>query len=493
MVAPLLAVAVMGSGCGHAVSPNRAVPAGGSPVTVTMANPLGDPEQLVEFVKQVDALTHGTVRIDVKNGWRSGEIDYETGLIADVKAGKVDLGVAGSRAFDSAGVLTLRALHAPLLITSYAAQEQVLKSPIANEMLAGLDSAGLTGIGILPGDLRRPLAVAGPLLKPADFAGRTIGTQQSIVADETMRALGAKPVRFPAGGGIDKFDGVEQQITGIHGNQYYKVGKYLSGNVALWPRPFVVFAGATGLQRLSDAQRQALKQAATAALPDSMARVLRNEKESLGNLCRARLVNIAQATPGDLAALRTAVQPVYDRLQRDPSTGKAIAAITSIVQGVAPEPAPACGPAGPVSAAGHTSLDGVYTMTTKFGDNPNDTDVVPENYGTYVLVLRGGHFAFTQEYQNACTWGYGTLAVKGAKLELTFADGGGVAPHNAMNKPGEFFVFGWSLYRDQLTLTPVDGAVSPDNFRLKPWHRTSTTPAAKYFNKKCPPPANALG
>jgi TRAP-type C4-dicarboxylate transport system substrate-binding protein len=489
----MLAVAVAGSGCGQTTAPNRAVPAGGSPVTVTMATPLGDPDELLEFVKQVDALTGGTVRVDLKTNWRAGQIDYETGLIADVKAGKVDLGAAGSRAFDSVGVLSLRALHAPLLISSYAAEEQVLKSPNASEMLAGLDAAGMTGIGILPGDLRRPLSVGGPLLKPADYAGRTIGTQQSIVADETMRALGATPVRFPPTGHIADFDGIEQQIASIHGNQYYKVGKYLGANVALWPRPLVVFAGGKALQRLSDAQRQALKQAATAALPGSMARVLGNEKEALGNLCRARLLSMAQATPGDLAALRKAVQPVYDRLQSDPQTNKSIAVITSIVQGVTPEPTPACAPTEPAPAAGGKPLDGVYTMTTKIGDNPNDSDVVPENYGTYVFVLRGGHFAFTQEYQNACTWGYGTFTVKGARLELTFADGGGVAPHNAMNKPGEFFVFGWSVYRDTLTLTPVEGAISPDNFRLKPWHRTSTTPAAKYLNQKCPPPANALG
>jgi hypothetical protein len=138
-------------------------------------------------------------------------------------------------------------------------------------------------------------------------------------------------------------------------------------------------------------------------------------------------------------------------------------------------------------------VDGVYTMTTKFGDNPSDPDVVSENYGDYVFALRAGHFAFTQEYRDSCTWAYGTFSVKGTKLELTFLDGGGVSPHNAMNKPGEFFAFGWSVYRDTLTLTAVDGAISPDNFRLKPWHRSSNAPTAKYLNKKCPPPANALG
>ena len=89
--------------------------------------------ELDEYVRQVTILTGGSVRIDVKSGWREGEIDYETRLIADIRAGKADLGVASSRAFDSAGVLSFRALAAPLLITSYAAEEQVLKSPIVSE------------------------------------------------------------------------------------------------------------------------------------------------------------------------------------------------------------------------------------------------------------------------------------------------------------------------------------------------------------------------
>ena len=75
-------------------------------------------------------------------------------------------------------------------------------------------------------------------------------------------------------------------------------------------------------------------------------------------------------------------------------------------------------------------------------------------------------------------------------MEWTFTDGGGIAPDNAQNRPGDFFVFGWSLYRGTLTLTPVPGAISPLNFRGKPWHRISTTPSAKYFSQRCPPPAD---
>ena len=127
---------------------------------------------------------------------------YENGLIGDVRAGKADLGVVGSRAWDSVGVTSLRALVAPLLIDSYSLQDRVLRSPLIPEMLKGLRPLGLVGVGILPGALRNPVGITHPLLAPSDYAGLRIGVQQSRVASATMRALGATPVWFPAGGPV---------------------------------------------------------------------------------------------------------------------------------------------------------------------------------------------------------------------------------------------------------------------------------------------------
>ena len=103
-----------------------------------------------------------------------------------------------------------------------------------------------------------------------------------------------------------------------------------------------------------------------------------------------------------------------------------------------------------------------------------------------------GRFAITQENETACTWGYGTYAVDGNRMSWTFEDGGGIAPNNAMNRPGEYFVFDFSAYRDTLTLTPVDGEISPLNFRAEPWRRLSDTASREHFSERCPPPAAAL-
>jgi TRAP-type C4-dicarboxylate transport system substrate-binding protein len=466
------------------------------PLVLTLANFIGQSLELDGFAGEVQRLSAGTMRIDIRSRWRPGQVDSENGLIGDVGAGKADLGVAGSRAWDSAGVSSFRALSAPLLINSYALQDRVLRSPVTGQMLRGLRPLGLAGIGVLPGPLSKPLGIARPLLRPSDYAGLRIGVQQSLVADATMRALGATPVWFPATRAMTGLDGIEQQISSIEGYQYDKVGRYLTANVSLWPRPLVLFANGKTWAALTPAQRRILSQAVTGdqAAETNVARY--NERTDTAILCRRGLLRFLTASPADLAALRRAIQPVVHQLQRDPQTGRYIRQIEAMGKGVAAEPAPGCGhTARPAGKAG--PLDGVWQFTTTLADlralpGVSQGDIVPENYGTYTFVIDRGRFAFTQENRQACTWAYGSFTVTGDRFEWLFTDGGGIAPNNAFNKPGEFFTFRWSLYRGILTLYPVKGAESPNPSLGKPWPRISATPSARFLSKRCPPPAGAL-
>ena len=217
-----------------------------------------------------------------------------------------------------------------------------------------------------------------------------------------------------------------------------------------------------------------------------------DERTSIAILCR-RGLPFLDASPADLAALRRAVQPVYAQLDRDPQTRGYISQIEAMRQGTPAEPAPGCAPA--ARAAGRAGpLDGVW----RYADTPADLraagvpqgDIVPENYGTFTMVIDRGRFALQQENRQACTWAYGTLTVKGDEVEELVTDGGGIAPTNSVNSPGEFFTFRWSLYRGVLTLSAVKGAVSPAP--LKPLLRISTTPSAHFLSRRCLPPAGAL-
>jgi TRAP-type transport system periplasmic protein len=478
-------------GCAGSGSDKAGGKAVGKPLVLTLANPLGDSEELQGFSAEVSRLSGGTIRIHVQNRWRFGQAAFENGLIKDVQAGKADLGVAGTRAWDSVGVHSLDALDAPLLIDSYALQQRVLQSSLIGPMLRGLAPLGLAGLGILPGPLRRPLGVARPLLVPRDFSGLRFGVQQSRVGSATIRALGATPVWFAVSAPIAGLGGIEQQINAIQGNQYDRVGNYLTTNVVLWPRPLVVFSNRATFAKLTPAQRRILTRAVADDLTPERNVVQSTERSDTGSLCEVHRLRFVTASRRDLAALRRAVQPVYRELERNSQTRAQISQIETLSAAVPSEARPGCGRT-LAAVPARSPLDGVWQMRTKYGDEPSDPAPVAENYGDWIFVFDRGHFADTQRYLNACTWGYGTYAVKGSQMAWTFTDGGGIEPNGAANKPGESFRFGWSLYRDTLSVTATPGATSPVNFRGKPWHRISATPSGRYFDKRCPPPANAL-
>jgi TRAP-type transport system periplasmic protein len=493
IVSLLLIGAALGllAGCGGASSDKAGGKSARRVVVLSLASYLGDPGEVERFTGEVSRLSGGSIRIDVRSGWRRGQVAYENGLIGDVRAGKADLGVVGSRAWDSVGVTSLRALTAPLLIDSYALEDRVVNSPMIGEMLNGLRRLGLVGLGVLPGPLRKPLGVTHPLLKPSDYAGLTIGVQQSQVAGATMRALGARPVWFASQAPITGFGGIEGQVGAIQGEQYDRVGKFLTANVNLWPRPLVLFANHAAFAKLTRFQQRILARAVADTTSAETKSVITGERTDTAILCRRQRLRFLTASSAEVRALRRAVQLVYDQLDRDRQTRLFIAQIEALRSGATTERSPGCGNATQL-ANQRGPLDGVYGYTSTVAElrasGVDASAIVPENYGTFTFVFDRGRFAQTQENQQACTWAYGTIAVKGDRLEQQFTGAGGIAPTNANVKPGEFSVWHWSLYRDKLKLV----AISPPDLPRATWTRISTSPSARFLSKRCPPPANAL-
>jgi TRAP-type C4-dicarboxylate transport system substrate-binding protein len=459
---------------------------------LTMLDPFSNGAELTAFVEEVTRLSDGALEIRVVRGNYDGA-NFEADAIRDMQNGRADLAFAGSRAWDEFGARSLRALSAPLLIDSYRLQGRVLTSEIVKPMLDELRPLGLVGIGILPGNMRRPLGVAQALAAPADFRQLTIGTQQSRVAGATLRALGARPRRFPADvPSLEAVDGIENSVSAIEGGRLDVDGSHLMTNVALWPRPLVIFAGERTYSRLTSGQRRVLRTAAANVVPKKIESDRFLEVETSGNICRKGRATFDSASSSELQALRRAVEPVYRELERERGTRAAIEAIEGLKQqtGEPPSELPECERAEAPAAHTATEIDGAWRMDTdRSAARP---EYLEENWGRWIYVFDRGRFAITQENPDACTWGYGTFDVDGNRMTWTFTDGGGIAPNEAMNKPGEFFVFDFSAYRDTLKVTPVKGEISPRNFRDKPWRRLSDTPSRRHFSSRCPPPATAL-
>ncbi len=492
-VSVFVSLALVGpvGGCGSSASERAGQQSKGPAHVLTMLKPIDNGEELAYFASEVERLSKGKLRIRVVPSGHSKQPDFEAATIRDVQHGRGDLAFAGTRAWDEFGVHRMSALMAPLLVDSYPLQERVLGGDLARRMLSELRPLGLVGIGILPGGMRHPFASSKRLGGPADYRGLTIGTQQSAVADTTMRVLGADPVRVPADTlRLKGVDGLEQRVFVLYGDRLAAPGSHITANVDLWPRALVIFARGDVYKRLTAGERDVLQEAATNALPKAGPAARASDLEAAANLCRTGRVAFDLATASELRALRQAVAPVYRELESDPETRATIQQIESLKAQLSQPPAtlPRCSGRARASAGTPTALDGVWRMDT----SAVGAEGMDENWGHWIFVFDHGKFADTQENRKACTWGYGTFAVRGNQTSWKFTDGGGIAPNNATNKPGEFFVFDLSSYRDTLTLKPVHGEISPVNFRAKPWRRLSSSPTRRYFSKRCPPPADAL-
>jgi TRAP-type C4-dicarboxylate transport system substrate-binding protein len=322
-----LATGAVGCGSAHVDKAGGSAPA--KPLVLTLAAH-DDDEAYGTFAASVTRLSHGSIRIRIVGDWGvtgdRRELDFERGIVNAVRAGKVQLGIVGVRIWDTLGIDRFQALVAPFLIDSLQLEQRALGSPSATRALAAVARRGVVGIALLPGRLRRPLGTTRPLVRAADYLGAKIATRAGAVARATFRALGARPASYIPGDLLG-FDGTENDALTITQNDYDAGARTFATNVVLWPKPQTLVMNRAALDRLTTQQRRILRAAGHDAAAPELARIARDQRLGLLALCAARTVTLVSASQADLAALRKAVQPVYDQLERDPLTRLWIAQI----------------------------------------------------------------------------------------------------------------------------------------------------------------------
>ncbi len=443
-------------------------------VVLTLADGEADISNAQPFATAVRRLSDGTLQIKIEGDWRPSDPNYETGLIKDVQAGKAQLGVTASRAFDTVGIDSFQALQAPFLIDSYALERKVLDSAIPAKMLAGLRPYGLAGLGVLPGPLRRPLSFTRPLLAASAYQGARIGIRPSKVTADIFRALGAIPVtqkRSSSGESTAGLTGIESHAELI-GSGFAIPGAILTGNVVFEPRPNVIFMNQRAYNSLTSGQRSVLLRAALEARAAAIYQS--NDTASVADLCR-RGTKIVSASPADLAGLRVAVQPVYHMLEANHATRGYIDQIAAMRQAVGASPGsvtcPAAGSAGRVSGAA-TALEGTwqvaYTEKELAAAGADPSELLPSegNWGHFTLKFSRGHWWLTGP-PNTTGSAYGTYVVTGRQISFHRHDHAYAGSDTEVWGP-----YIWSVYRDTLTFKKAGSTPMPTGLTVKPWRKT---------------------
>lgn len=301
--------------------------------TLVMGNALTDmPDQLIGWAAEVRRRTDETIVFDVRSryGAELGADDLEQAVLSGVAAGDLDLGWVGARA-----VRVFEPLLAPMLVDSHDLQEEVLASGLATRMMGEMSIDGVTGLGLLPGPLRRLHGLTRDFRGPADFEGAVFIADRNAAMVEALETLGVAEVRPGA---------EENDLTDVDGFVGF-VGatdsaRSFTTNLNLSPRPLLLVINTAVLEGLAPRHRAALLESASDLLDEQME--LTRAREALlpperERLCSSR-VELMELTPTELAVLEAAVEPVYERISEDPRSADHLREIILLKERLAAPP-----------------------------------------------------------------------------------------------------------------------------------------------------------
>ena len=286
-------------------------------------------DSVVEFARQVKQLSDGSLRLQII--WSGAEEFFgaygpraEQDVAGLVQTGKLAAALIPARAWDELGVTSLQALQAPFLVSTEELVEGIVQGEPAEEMLAGLDKAGVVGLALLPEGLRHPVGFARPLLTLQDYTGAKIRTSLSNASYRLLEALEAKPVELY---GQDFFQAVARgEIDGA--DSEFALGTDLPGgtftaNVTFYPKVNAIVVNADTFRDLSDEHRGILREAAARTLSHAL-RDTPSEQDRAKSYCENG-GKIAFASEADVAEIERTAEPVYEALEADPQTKELIA------------------------------------------------------------------------------------------------------------------------------------------------------------------------
>ncbi len=460
-----LALVAIAAGCGGS-SDKAGGDDPGDPLTLTYVTQNSE-DAATRFAAAVDELSGGSMRIDVRENWRDGELAYEHGTVEDIGSGKADLGDVGVRVFDTMGVTSFQALVAPLLIDSVELQQAVLTSDIPAPMLDGLHELGVVGLGVVPGTLRRP-AGKRALLSADDYRGRRIGVREGAVAQLAMRALGATPVLY-APGDLSGVDGAELDLQRVESWGHGEGIRSVAANIVLWPKPMAIVADDDMFESLTSEQQETLREAAAATVEPLANDNTESDADYALAACGIDRSLLRSAAAGDLASLRSALAPVYRTLESDRTTRAAIAEIRALRHTIEPEPSPTCSPSKEASAA-DVADQALGKWNASFTeDELLDAGLAPEEAaelaGKWTLEVTEGQWS-SRHVPSSMTWEATWSVSDGVWIDTIVA----CTPPDACTT-GATYEYEVTVYKDTMISKAIPGRPHDPFSVLKPWRR----------------------
>lgn len=217
------------------------------------------------FAELVEQKTNGDVDVQV---FSNGILGSDVNMTSMVQAGTLDLTVPSTATLSSLNP-DFSIISLPFQFDDEAHADAVLDSPVGAALLASLNDKGLVGLGFWENGFRHITNSKRPIENLEDLSGLKIRTMQNALYIDLFNGLDANAVPMPVNElftalETNTVDGQENPYTVIDTKRFYEVQDYLSQTSHAYDA-LVLLTSDRFMNKLSDTQREAIKEAAREA------------------------------------------------------------------------------------------------------------------------------------------------------------------------------------------------------------------------------------
>lgn len=266
------------------------------------------------FAQLVAERAPGRLRVVV---YPNAQLYGDSDEIEALRVGAVEMLAPSLSKFGRVGFPEFELFDLPFLFDNLAQVRRLSEGPLGQRLLASLSRQALVGLGYLDNGFKQ-MSANRPLLAPADFQGLRMRVQGSRVIAAQMRALGATPVTLPFSKTpealrLQVVQGTENPLSNFWTQRMDRVQSHLS----LTQNAYLGYAVITSQRfwrSLSAPDRALLAQALREALAYGNEIADQQNDKALAALHHSGHTAVHSLSAEQRAALRAAVQPVYEQL-----------------------------------------------------------------------------------------------------------------------------------------------------------------------------------
>ncbi len=306
----LAAVAIAGAGAGPAAAQSQIIIKFSH--VVAPDTPKGVAAE--KFTELADKYTQGRVKVEV---YPNSQLYKDKEELEALQLGAVQMLAPSNSKFGPIGIKEFEVFDLPYILPDLATLRKVTDGPLGAKLLKLLESKGMVGLAYWDNGFKE-MSANRKLIAPPDYRGVKFRIQSSKVLEAQFRALGAVPQVMAFSDVYQALqtgvvDGQENTPSNMYTQKMHEVQKFTTltnhGYIG-----YVVIVNKKFWEGLPADVREQLARAMKEATAFGNARSAQENEQALDAMVKSGKTELIKLTPEQDAAMRKAMEPVYDEV-----------------------------------------------------------------------------------------------------------------------------------------------------------------------------------